>query len=170
MNLNKYKEKLKKIKQKNLVNYEYEYWSGNDYKMEKNDMANIVYGNTREGYEKYKRENPDSCIDYADTSLRKVIDKVSNKTIGYITEKKLSSNPYIDEVEKIYKDALEYTKKHLKVEDEDSFMYYVLNNIEIQDFRRELDNFVTQINRLDELIYKYETDEEFKRFFNKIIK
>jgi len=64
-------------------------------------MSNLAFGNTREGYENYKKENPDSDVHYAGkVSLRKVQDRVSGRTIGYITETKLSDTPHIDEAEK----------------------------------------------------------------------
>ena len=47
---------VEKSGKKNIYNYNYEYWRGNDTFMEKGAMSNLAFGNTREGYENYKKE------------------------------------------------------------------------------------------------------------------
>ena len=165
-----FKKEIKNIRMDNIYNYSYEYWRGTDNKLFKNELANLTFGDTRKGYESYKRENPDSYVDIANTYLRKVKDRVSGRTIGYITEKKLDNTPYITEAGQIYKDALDYIRETLGVQDESSFMFYVYNNIEIQDFSKSIDNYYHQIEKLEELLEDYNEDEEFRRFFDKIIK
>jgi hypothetical protein len=65
---------------------------------------------------------------------------------------------------------LDYVREKLQVQDETSFIYYVYKNIEVHDFRRSVDNFLTQIERLSELLEDYEFDDEFRSFFDKVIK
>jgi hypothetical protein len=51
--IDQYLKQIKNIRKDNVYNYEYEYWFGTDNKMEKDGMCNLVFGNTREGYENY---------------------------------------------------------------------------------------------------------------------
>jgi hypothetical protein len=169
--IKEYKDKIKSIRKKYNYNYSYEYWQGTDNKMEKNGMSILAFGNTREGYEEYKRENPDSIIDYGGVvSLRKVRDETSGRTIGYITETKHSDRPHIDEAEKYMNKAIKYVKKELGVQDEKSFEYYLEKEVRVQDFHRSIDNIIHEIESLECILEDYNEDEEFRRFFDKIIK
>jgi hypothetical protein len=171
LTLQDYRNKIKSIRKKNIYNYNYEYWKGNDNKIHKDGMSNLAFGNTREGYEKYKQENPDSIVDYGGVvSLRKVTDSVSGKTIGYITETKLSDIPHITKAEKYMDEAIECIKKELGVKDEKSFMYYLEREVRVQDFHRSIDNILHEIESLECILEDYKEDEEFKDFFDKIIK
>ena len=171
LTISDYRNKIKSIRKKNIYNYNYEYWRGNDTFMEKDGMSNLAFGNTREGYENYKKENPDSDVHYAGkVSLRKVQDRVSGRTIGYITETKLSDTPHIDEAEKYMNEAIEYTKKELGVKDEKSFIYYLEREVRVQDFHRSIDNILHEIESLECILDDYKEDEDFRLFFNKIIK
>jgi hypothetical protein len=165
-----FKDKITNVRKEAIYNYSYEYWRGTDNKLFKNELANLTFGDTREGYEAYKRENPDSYIDIADTYLRKVKDKVSGRTIGYITEKKLDNIPHITNAGQIYKDALNYVRETLDVQDESSFMFYIYHNVEINDMRKGIDTYYHQIENLEKLLEDYNEDEEFRKFFDKIIK
>jgi hypothetical protein len=166
-----YKNQIKNIRKDNIYNYEYEYWKGDKTHLEKDLKATKLFGVSRKGYEKYKECNPDSIIDYGGVvSLREVTDSVSGETIGYITERKLSDKPHIDEAKKIFASSVDYVKEFLKVEDTEAFMYYLAQEILIQDFNTTVDNILHQIDNLETLLEEYQEDEEFRKFFDKIIK
>jgi hypothetical protein len=165
---NNYLQAAKSIHKDTLQNYEYVYYNKTPNGMEYNNDVNEYFGNTREGYEKFRQENPDSFVDYATTSLRPVRDNVTKNVIGYITEKTLSCTPMRDEAKKLYKLQLQEVIDYLEVKDINSFMFYVDTNSENGSFGNDTSLYISKISYLVDLIEEYEEDEEFKSFIDKI--
>jgi len=163
-----YSKELQLIYKDTLKNYEYKYYNKTSMGMELNEDANTYFGNNRAGYEYFKQENPDSTVDYANTSLRTVYDSVSKKITGYITEKTLSCTPQKDEARKIFNLQLQEVINYLDVKDEAAFMFYINAEMESSDFNTSVDYYKSKVSYLVDLIQEYNEDEEFRYFINKI--
>jgi len=177
MKLKKFKElhtKIKKIRKELIYNYDYSYYDTNligtkEHSLIPNEEFNEKYGSTRRGYELFKMDY-DYKIGYSGIhSLREVT--LNNDLIGYIVESKRPSTPYIKEANDIYDEILYEFKKILDVQDEKSLEYYLNENEPHYDFNKDSANLYTQKTEyLLELITEYYEDDDFKNFFNKIIK
>ena len=165
-------EAVKNLDMSTIYNYKYTYWNVTEYGMDLDNESNIIYGNKREGYENFKSDNIEKIVSPAGKiSLRTVTDRDNREIQGYITEEKLSNQPYIDNAREIYELALEEVKNLLGVQDVESFMYYIDQNISSYNFfdSSETHHFKNSIEGLINLIEEYEYDEKFRKYFDKII-
>jgi hypothetical protein len=124
--------------------------------------AEEKYGTDRAGYEKFKQDTKGYSTYSGEIFLREV-DGV------YFTEEKLSYNKKLSAMYKEKDKALEKTKEILGVKDNEAFEYWINNNIP-HSFTTGANEVISYINSLEELISKYNEDEEFKHFFDKVIK
>ena len=164
--MKKYLDQIAKTRKETIYNYKYTYFDP----IEKDERYSKIYGESRKGYEDYCRDNNVQVSYSGIVSYREVIDRRTKDVIKVILEEKLSTTPQTDAAEEIYNEALQEAKKILKVEDEESFMYYVESNVYFFDYRREVDGYINAINKLENIIEEYNEDEDFKKFFDKIIK
>jgi hypothetical protein len=167
-NFKSYLKEIQAIRKDSLNNYEYTYFNKTNNGMEYSVDVNRYFGTDRAGYEKFKQENPDSYVDHPTTSLRSVVDRISGKTVGFITEKTLSSTPMRDEAKRLFDLQLEEVIRYLEVKDLDSFMYYIDEKTTTFDFNDSVEIYRNKLSSLIDIIDEYENDEEFRKYLNKI--
>ena len=168
--LKDYVNDIKDINKKDAFDYRYKYYElhGDTLKLSKKCE---VFGNDREGFEKFKSENNDSYVGPSGKiSLREIKDSVSQRTIGYVTEEKVPGAGNISEAEKIYEELFNKVKSVLNVEDNEAFMFYILQGSPSFDFRPTIDEYIHKARWLVDLYNNYKNDEEFRHFLDKIIK
>ena len=171
MDLNKIiklRKDISEIKGKSLYNYSYQYWTGDETSMELDESTCNHMGKDRVGYEEFKQAFSGQ-IGYSDVTSLRTLEK-DKEIVGYITETKKSMSPHVDAARKIYDEVIEETKRILEVKDEEAFLYYVQENIYRWDFHREIDGYERGVDSLIELVEDYFENEDFKKFFDKVIK
>ena len=166
----RYISDLKDISKKDAYDYQYRY-----YELQGEDLVHSkrceVFGNDRSGFEKFKKENDDSYVGYSGkVSLREVVDSVSKKIIGYVAEEKVPGEGNINNAEKIYEELFNKIKEALNVEDNEAFMFYVIQESPTFDFRPSINEYLQKARWLLDLYDNYENDDEFRYFLDKIIK
>lgn len=151
-----------------VYNYEYEYWQkSGEFIINKDVDRCEKYGTSRKGYENFKNE-VNCSIGYGGvTSLREIIE--DKEVTGYVIEKKLSNTPYIDEARKIYEDQLQEMINFLKVKDEKSFLYYIEDHFFDPIISGNVIDYKQGAISLNEVLEEYEENEDFRKYFNKII-
>lgn len=165
-----YQKKANKIKHDNIYNYKYTYWIATPNGMRLDDEKNHKYGDTRAGYEEWKRKEPQSW--YADhggvVSLRRVYDRDNdNRTVGYITEEKLSDYTWKEEIAALADECFEKLCEELEVKDKENFKYFLFNDMGFfKDYELELQ---TKLDKMVHVYNEYNEDEEFKAFLDKVI-
>jgi len=166
-NLTKLQKDISEIKGKSLYNYTYQYYTGDELSMDVDINTCTHLGNERSGYEEFKQTFSGQIGYSGITSLRTLTQ--DNDVVGYITETKISTTPYVDAAQKLYNEALEETKRVLDVKDVVSFDYYIQENVYQWDYHREVDGYERGVNRLIELVEDYFENDTFAKFFNKVI-
>jgi len=167
--LEKLLKDIKEIYKKDAWNYRYQYFTKSGKDIIYDEKFNDIFGSDRSGYEKYKSENLDSYIEVSGkVSLREVKDSISRETIGYITEEKLPGEGSIQRAREIYEETFNIVREILKVKDNESFMFYVIQNEPKYDFKPSINEYIQRTEWLVELVRDYENDEEFRHFLNKI--
>jgi hypothetical protein len=126
-----------------------------------------AYGDTREGYNQFRRDVKCSVSHAGEVSLRDVRDAKGELT-GYITETKLTSNEGWNLMYEQYESALEKTKELLGVEDEKNFQYWMDNSGECHISTAGANEIVNSIKSLEGIIEDYQEDEDFRRYLDKI--
>lgn len=158
-----------KIEHDNIYNYKYTYWIATPHGMRLDDEKNHKYGDTRAGYEEWKWKEPQSW--YTDhgglVSLRRVYDRDNDdRTVGYITEEKLSDVPWKQEISELVEQCFERLCETLEVKDVNNFKYFVFNDLGFErDYKLELRT------KLDKMVYvydEYQSNEEYRSFVDKI--
>jgi len=167
--LEKLLKSLREIYKKDAWNYKYQYFTKSGKDIIYSEKFNKMFGDDRNGYEKYRKDNPDSYVEVSGkVSLREVKDNISNKTVGYITEEKLPGEGSIQRAREIYEETFNIVREILKVKDNESFMFYVIQNEPRYDFRPSIEEYIQRTEWLVELVREYENNEEFRHFLNKI--
>jgi len=163
------------LKTKQVVfNYNYKYWSGDESHMFLNKDIQEKFGNSREGFENFKNESLSSenvNISHSGyVSLRTITNKKDNKIIGYVSEEKVRNNSHYKEAENIYNSHFKQFIKLLNVQDEESLNYYLDSKYIDFSFVPNLNSYLQKSEQLNIILNDYEYDEEFQKFFDKIIK
>lgn len=169
---------LQGLSNKTIYNYDYKYY---DLKMSSqgdilvpNEDANEKFGNSRKGYELFKKEHrEDLSIGYSgEISLRDVYIRDTNEVIGYVQEKKKSMRPYVEKAQEIYEEIYNNIVKELCVKDINTFNYFIEKDGPGYDLF-EKDPIIlikSKASYLIELLENYNDDEDFREFLDKIIK
>lgn len=165
-----YLKEIREISKKNALDYRYKY-----YELEGESLVPSkkceVFGEDRKGFEKFKQTNNDSYVDVSGKiSLRRVVDIVSNKTIGYVSEEKIPGEGSVSKARDIYEQAYNDVCESLGVQDNQSFAFYVSQNSPTFDFRESIEEYIQKVRWLNELVNDYKDDVEFRHFLDKIIK
>lgn len=164
-----FRDEIRNINKDFSYNYSYEYFIKTDNGMEREEQLCEMLGQSRAGYDTYRKYKPDVRVSYGGvTSLRNITK--DGVVVGYITETKLSENPHVEACKKLYDEALEYVTKELKVQDLENFTYYVQQNVSQWNFTREADTYRNGVDNILQLLEDYQEDEEFKKYFDKVIK
>jgi hypothetical protein len=164
-----YQKKAAKIEHDNIYNYKYTYWVPTPHGMRLDDERNHKYGDTRDGYETWKKEEPNGW--YTDhggvVSLRRVYDRNDeNRTVAWITEEKLSDYGWRDEIAGLADECFEKLCVSLEVKDVENFKYFVFNDLGFEkDFRLELR---TKLDKMVHVYNEYHEDDEYRAFVDKI--
>jgi hypothetical protein len=164
-----FQKEANRIEHENIYNYKYTYWVATPNGMRLDDERNHKYGETRDGYEEWKRQEPQSW--YADhggvVSLRRVYDRDNeNKTVGYITEEKLSDQGWKNEIVELVEQCFERLCETLNVKDRENFKYFVFNDLGFErDYKLELR---TKLDKMVHVYNEYQDDEEYRAFVDKI--
>lgn len=161
--LSQYLENCKKHRIESIYNIEYRYikeiiWD---------DEANNKFGNDRTGYEKFKNDfNYPGDLTYSGlVDLRVRIDKEGN-ALGYITETKLTYNESYNIMYSQYSQAKEKLYEILEIKNRETFDYW-FNNYSYVNLKSGND-IIYSIKSLEEIIVKYNEEEEFKKFIDAI--
>ena len=166
-----YLKEIEKISKEDAWNYEYDYFTIDGENLIKNSQVAEYFGKSREGFEKYREENPDSRISYSgEISLRAVFDRENDKVIGYITEKKIKNPKYLEKAKRLYEKQKEEVIKCLNIADIKNFNYYLDIYLVDFDFNTNINTYARKISKLLDLVENYENDDDFKDFFDKIVK
>ena len=129
--------------------------------------AEEKFGKTREGYKKFKNDEEYQCnVSINDVYLRTRHDRYGN-ILGYITETKRTSNDDYNIVYKQYEDAKEKLMELLNVKDKETFLYWLDSETSVGTC---VNGIISSIQNLESIYKEYNEDEEFKRFFDKIVK
>lgn len=158
-------DELETLKSNSIYNYEYKYikeiiWD---------DERNSKYGNDRNGYEKYKQEDTNTYITFSGkTSLRIVEDRTTGEIVGYIAESECK-----DKSEKRIYELRDLAKKEfynaLGVTNISEFEFWYNEYYGTCDFRNSSYTIVfNQIKQLINIVKRYNEDEDFKKFIDKI--
>jgi len=173
-NLREYNSKIKKLDKQLIYNYDYTYYNLVGEDIVPNEDFNEKYGSTRKGYELFGKDNSNLLgVGYSGlVSLREVYVRDTLDLVGYITEAKRPMRPYLKEAEDLYESTLEDFKVALNVKDEESFKYYINENGPGYDLynKDRVQNESRKIGYLVDLMEQYFEDDDFKKFFDKIIK
>lgn len=166
--MEQYLNKMKQLKKDSAYKkYSYEYFSKTLNGMERNDEVNLYFGTSRVGYEKFKKENDDSFVGYANTYIREVTDKVTNTVNGYILETQIHPNPDFENANKLYIESFDFFCKNMKVTDTKALLVYMDRNSSRGE--TTIDSYYQKLELLAEIMEDYNYDAEFKLMFDKII-
>lgn len=164
-----FQKKANKIEYDNIYNYKYTYWVATPNGMRLDDERNHKYGDNRDGYETWQKEEPQGWIaSYSGvTSLRTITDRNNdNRVVGYITEEKLSDEPWKKEIVNLVHDCFERLCEELEVKDRGNFEYFVFNDLGFEkDYKLELR---TKLDKMVHVYNEYQEDEEYRAFVDKI--
>jgi hypothetical protein len=151
--------KYKKMLKQRLTSFYYEYLN-NDFSLDV-DISK-KYNSTRKDYERFKEKHkvrPTNII------IKEVKEGKSTKYIKEVKE----TRHYIDDNNLVLEKALDEFYDILSVNDKENFIYfYTQYNIDYTSFTSP--SIEEKIDNLEEIIYTYEDDEEFKKYLDKIIK
>ena len=164
--------KASKINKELIYNYDYAYYDLIEDSIVPNEKLNEKYGNSRKGYELFGKDNNEYGVGYSgQVSLRELYLRGTNEVVGYITETKKPSRPFIQEAESLYEEAFNKLVELLDVKDEENLNYYINDNNSFDFLSKDRANeFTSKIYFLIETLEQYNNDEEFRKFFDKIIK
>jgi hypothetical protein len=165
-------QKVSSVNKELIYNYDYIYYDLDGTSLTLNEENNNKYGTSRKGYESFRSDSSGLLsVGYSGvTSLREVYTTDSLDLVGYITETKRATKPYIKEASDIYDDALQEFIRLLEVKDLESLDFYIQEENPYDFMSKDRVNEQTRSVRfLLEIIEKYDDDENFKKFFNKII-
>jgi len=166
-------KELKEIKKETTYNYQYSYLKEDhlgNFKLDSN-LCN-QYGEKRDGYEKFRRDNSDrvNSVEYSGIiSLRKVFSDNEDMKNVYIMEEKLSYETYSERLSALERKTKKYVIDTLNIIDLDAFQYFISDNLQI-DFRNNETDTMRNVEFYMGIIEEYNSDEEFKHYFDKIIK
>jgi len=164
-------DKADKIKYDKIYNYEYSYFLKTPKGMVSDTETNHKYGNTREGYEKWKNDNPDLGMSYSGVVSVREMYKIDNQSdiVGYMFERKLPDKPWLDEIDKLFDEAWQEFCTELDVSDFDSVEYFLFTDIS-SDWRNTGEDRISKFKILLSTIEKYNDPDEtdFKKLFDKI--
>jgi succinate dehydrogenase flavin-adding protein (antitoxin of CptAB toxin-antitoxin module) len=171
------KNKVQDINKELIYNYDYYYYDTNiaGYKKGEiipNNNLNKKFGSSRRGYEMFKEEHDELSVGHSgETSIREIYTRKTKDLVGYIMETKKVTRPYLDEADSLHDEAILEFKNLLGVTDDKALEFY-LNENNTNDFfnKDRVNNQLTRINRLIKILDEYYNNNEFKHFFDKIIK
>jgi len=178
-NLNFLEKANKVIKQnleidKNRIKQEYEYFILQGDSIVPNEVVNGKFGHSREGFEKFRKENNEFKIDVSGKlSLRSIYD-YNKDCIGYVLEKRIDlQQENVVNIKKEYETILNNFIESLNIKDIENFKYYLEQNEEFDGFDgfnlNLIKSYSNKIKLLIEIYEKYSYDEDFKKYFDKII-
>ena len=181
MKTEKIQEIIKRISEINktlIYNYHYTYFDlapagSPENSIISNGNLNEKFGPSRKGYELFKEEYDELRVGYSGiTSMREIELRKTSEVIGYIMETKQPTRPYIQEADVLYDEVYDEFISILEVNDEESLLYYIKENGPGYEFGNN-DRVNEQLKKasfLMSILSEYTKDDEFKRFFDKIIK
>lgn len=172
--LNNYYQDLNSITKSSDFYYEYEYFdiiNKDGYEtILYSEEINKKYSNSRKGYEDFKRDHSNFRIGYSgEVSVRDIKNYDTNDKIGYIFERKIIDKSYSDKLNVLYNYMKEEVISLLKIKDIESFEYF-LKTFNVSFEFNIHSNIKYEIKKLYELVTEYNEDEDFKKFFDKIVK
>jgi hypothetical protein len=131
-----------------------------------------LYGDSRDGYDKFKNRKLDTTT-ATDISHGGVLDlrilTQDGKESGAVIETKRTSNDNYNQMFIQYQLAKLKLLEILEIKDSGSFLYWYEENYSGFNFSRGGANeTITAIERLENIIIKYNNEEEFKEFIDKI--
>lgn len=130
------------------------------------DDKNLEYGDTRKGYDRYKRETQGYDMSYGGvTSLRTETDRDGN-IIGYMTETKKQVNEPLLEIAKIWEESKKGFFEILEINDPEPVEFWISDKIEIN--YRCPNSIRSAVYELKDMIDEYFFDESFKKFIDKL--
>jgi hypothetical protein len=159
--LSEFLENIKPHRIEAIYNKEYRYIAQIIW----DDELNEKYGSKREGYERFKSEQPGYVTHSGEIDLRVWRDH-NGEELGYMTETKLNSNESYKIINEQFHGALKKTKEILDVKDHEAFDYW-LNN-EVNSTFRGPNECISAIKRLQSIIERYNEDMEFRAYLDKI--
>lgn len=166
--IEEYQNKANEIERNNAYNYKYTYWIPTPNGMRLDVARNHEYGDTRDGYETWKKNEPQSW--YAEysgrISLRAVTDRNDNSIVGYITEEKQSDYGWQEEIKSLSDECFDKLCETLDVVDIDNFKYFIFADLGMfKDYKMELK---TRLDIMVAVYEEYNFDEDYKKLIDKI--
>lgn len=157
-------EKLNNIVRKNFKeSYDYRYYLLDGENLILNKEKN---NKSRESFEEFKEEYKVGIP--GQISLRSYRDINTNEIIGYVAEEKIPDTKANEEIKKIYLEAYEEIISLLKIKDRECFEFYL--DAEVFDACcLELHFYPCRIRALIKLYERYNSEEDFKKYLQKII-
>ena len=147
-----------------IYNYDYRYIKEIIY----DEDLEKKYGNTRKGYEQFKKNELGTISYGGDVSLRTREDKEGN-IIGYMSEKSLKNNDKLNMIAEIYERAELKFREILGVTCPESFNYW-FDSLGWYDEKLDVNNLINRIRQLEGILTSYKEDKEFRSFIDKIKK
>jgi len=129
------------------------------------DEKNKKYGDTREGYERYKRDSNGYMSYSGVVSLREETDK-DNNIIGYMTEQKRQTNEPLKEIQEIYDRAVDKFCELVGGSSDSKVLKWWLDDNIHRD--TQANTYMYGVKSLEEYLDEYSWNEEFKEFIDKI--
>lgn len=163
-------KQAEKIRHENIHNHKYVYWIKTPNGMRLDDESNHKYGDTRKGYEQWKNENDNLVAGYSgNVYLRTIETRTPNKKlVGYITEEKLSDEPWKNEIKDLSKQCFEVLCSELGVKDKETFEYFIFADIDAcRGFETDAELKI-KLEAMVDVYDKYNDDEHFRKLVDKI--
>lgn len=160
--LDKYLKDLESHRTEAIYNYSYKYIKEIIWDDEKNEK----YGDSRLGYDKFRKDVRTSVSYSGVTSLREIT--IDNGIVGYISETKNQINYPLLEISEIWKSAREEFIRELGATDTRAIDFWLDDKIYI-DYT-EANSYRSAIMELKDIIKDYNYDEDFRFFIDKLVK
>lgn len=163
-----YLKQAEKIKRNNIYNYAYTYCIKTPKGMILNDPLNHEYGRSRDGFERWKDENPELHASHNGTvTLRPIKYRTDpDRIIGYILEEKLSDFPWHNEILTLVDECFDKLCEELDVDDKTTFRYFVFKDaMGYEDYADELHE---KLRMMVAVFEDYQRDEEYRKLVDKI--
>jgi uncharacterized protein YjcR len=164
---------FKNLKKDTTYNYEYRYLREDIYGsfLIDSNLCN-TYGEERKGYDNLRKDlvNKIDSVEYSGIiSLRKIYSKIPEYEDIFIMERKIPEETYRDRLIALEKKAKLFIIEELEVVDINSFEYFLSDKLHFS-FKTEADVTFRNISVYLDILEEYQEDEEFRNFFDKIIK
>jgi len=170
-------QRADEIKYTKIYNYEYSYFKKTPNGFREDEYLSHTYGTDRDGYEKWKssEDAKNLMVGYSGVISAREIINDNNKLVGYVFERKLPDEPWLNDLNIEFDKAWNLFCQLLDIKDEENVKYYLFKDVyaAIRDRGQETIEKLNIMNKVLEKFDEYEQyndedDKKFIDFFNKL--